>query len=60
MRLAQGLGSSWHLLLSGASLALGGDPGRRTPGRWHRGREMLLLGLLLLLLLVSGEAEEEA
>lgn len=58
-RLAQGLGGGWHLMLRSASLALGGGPGHLGHGRrWRRG-EVLLLGLLLLLL-VAGEAEEEA
>lgn len=53
------LGGGWHLLLRSASLALGGGPGHLGHGgRWRRG-EVLLLGLLLLLL-VAGEAEEEA
>lgn len=59
VRLAQGLGSGWHLLLRSASLALEGGPSRLGhSGREWRG-EVLLLGLLLLLL-VPGEAEEEA
>ena len=64
VRLARGLGGGWHLLLRRASLALGGGPCRLGPGgRQWRG-EVRLLGLrrllLLLLLLVPGEAEEEA
>jgi hypothetical protein len=58
--LAQSLGSGWHLLLRSASLALRGCPGHLRPSRRQRGREVLLLGLLLLLLLVSGETEEKA
>ena len=63
VRLAQGLGGGWHLLLRRASLALGGGPCRLGPGgRQWRGKVWLLgrQRLLLLLLLVPGEAEEEA
>lgn len=58
-RLARGLGSGRHLLLKSASLALGGGPGRLGRGRRQWSREVLLLGLLLLLF-VPGQAEEEA
>ena len=58
VRLARGLGSGGHLLLRSASLALGGGPGRRGHGGQQWRGEVRLLGLLLLL--VPGEAEEEA
>lgn len=55
------MGSGQPLLLRNASLALGRRSGHLRAGRRQRGRgEVLLLGLLLLLLFVSGEAEEEA
>lgn len=59
VRLARGLGSGWHLLLRSASLALEGGPGRLGHSRRQWRGEVLLRGLLLLLL-VAGEAEEEA